>query len=413
MTTPIRQPVASAAPDAHARGVGRLVLATAVGSLGLGAGGTAGAIVAEAVTGSAAAAGLPLGLLVLGSAAGALLIARVGRRWSREVGLVAGYVAGAVGALLVIVATERDQFALVLAGSLLLGASNAAIFLTRYAAADRVQAHRRGRALGSVLAGTAVGAVAGVFLLGPSGTVAAWVGLSEVVGLYMLAVPAFVVAAALLAWDASRGPADVVSAGRQPPERGIRSVLRDHLGDRTVALALVLLAVGNLVMVAVMVVIPVHLDGHGHDLDRIGLLVGIHVVGMFGPSPLTGQLADSHGAPVVGLTGIVILLATVTVWAMLGTTAMLAAGLLLTTLGVGWNAAVVGGSALLSTRVHRQDRLDVEAAGEVVMGVAAGVGAPLAGLLVASGGFAGLCLAAAVACGAVLAYVTQARPALR
>jgi hypothetical protein len=51
-----------------------LGLATAVGATGLAAGGTAGALLGADLAGSDAAAGVPLGLLVVGSAATAVLI---------------------------------------------------------------------------------------------------------------------------------------------------------------------------------------------------------------------------------------------------------------------------------------------------------------------------------------------------
>src|SRR4029453_15084064 len=54
-----------------------LVGAQLLGACGLAAGGTAGALLAEHLTGSAAAAGLPLSLLVLGSGVGAVAGARI------------------------------------------------------------------------------------------------------------------------------------------------------------------------------------------------------------------------------------------------------------------------------------------------------------------------------------------------
>jgi hypothetical protein len=53
-----------------------LAAASAVGSMGLAAGGTAGALLGAQLAGTDAAAGLPLGLLVLGSAGWAVVISR-------------------------------------------------------------------------------------------------------------------------------------------------------------------------------------------------------------------------------------------------------------------------------------------------------------------------------------------------
>ena len=157
--------------------------ATAIGALGLAAGGSAGALVAEDLTGSTAWAGLPLGFLVLGSAASALLISALSSRGGRTPGLVLGYALGVAGAVMVVAAVEVESLALLLAGSAGLGAANAAIFLTRYAAADLGGETGRGRALGLVFFATAAGAVVSPNLLGPSGDLAGALGLPHLAGL--------------------------------------------------------------------------------------------------------------------------------------------------------------------------------------------------------------------------------------
>ncbi len=57
-----------------------LALATAIGSAGLAAGGTAGALLGAELAGTEAAAGLPLGLLVVGQAAAAFVTLAFARR---------------------------------------------------------------------------------------------------------------------------------------------------------------------------------------------------------------------------------------------------------------------------------------------------------------------------------------------
>jgi len=81
-----------------------LVVAQLLGACGLAAGGTAGALLAEQLTGSPAAAGLPLSVLVLGSGVGAVVITRVRSVHGRRAGLSVAYLAGAVGAALVVAA---------------------------------------------------------------------------------------------------------------------------------------------------------------------------------------------------------------------------------------------------------------------------------------------------------------------
>ena len=73
---------------------------------------------------------------------------------------------------------------------------------------------------------------------------------------------------------------------------------------------LVVLGVTNLVMVAVMAIAPVHRAAHGHSLDFVGGVVGLHLLCMFAPSPLTGWLADRVGSVSVSVVGAVLLVGT-------------------------------------------------------------------------------------------------------
>jgi MFS family permease len=374
-----------------------LAVATAIGALGLAAGGSAGALLAEDMTGSAAWAGVPLGMLVLGSAAGALRISRQTSRRGRGPGLALGYAVGVAGAAMVVTAAEIDDFPLLLAGSAALGAANAAVFLARYAAADLGGESGRGQALGIVFFATALGAVASPNLLGPSGDVAEALGLASLSGLYLVAFVAFGGAALLLAALPRR--ALPVSS-----ERVARSELRTGL--RGARLALLVLGATNFVMVAVMAIAPVHLAEHGHSLDFVGVVVGIHVLCMFGPSPLTGWLVDRAGSATVAMLGATLLVAAGVSGALLDLSDGTAMTAMLALLGLGWNAGVVGGSTMLAASVPAALRPQTEGIGEVAMGLAAGAGAPIAGVIVAFGDIVALSIAGAVGGALVLIAVS-------
>jgi MFS family permease len=372
-----------------------LAAATAVGAIGLAAGGSAGALLAEEITGSTTWAGVPLGVLVVGSAAGALLISRRAHHAGRGAGLVLGYGIGAAGAVMVVAAAEIDELALLLAGSAALGAANAAIFLTRYAAADLGGDSGRGRALGVVFFATALGAVASPNLLGPSGDLAEWLGLARLSGLYLVAFVAFGAAGLVLATL----PRRALPIGS---ERVSRRELRTGLGGAR--FPLLVLGVSNLVMVAVMAIAPVHLVAHGHGLDIVGVVVGVHVLCMFAPSPFTGWLADRAGSMSVAALGAALLVSAGASGAVLDLSGGWAMTAMLALLGLGWNAGVVGGSTMLAASVPAALRPQTEAIGEVAMGLAAGAGAPIAGVIVAVGDIGALSIAGAVG-GALLLMV--------
>jgi MFS family permease len=369
-----------------------LAAATAIGALGLAAGGSAGALLAEDMTGSTAWAGLPLGALVVGSAVSALLIAWLTSRLGRGLALAFGYAAGTAGAVLVVAAAAGDDLPLLLAGSAALGAANAAIFLTRYAAVDLGGETRRGRALGVVFAATALGAVVSPNLLGPGGDLAEALDLPRLSGLYLIAFAAFLVAGLLLA-ALPRRPIGL----EQPVARG-----ELRAGLESARLALVVLGGTNLVMVGVMAIAPIHLTEHEHSLDFVGVVIGIHVLCMFAPSPVTGWLADRAGGATVAATGAVFLVAAGIAGALLDMSDGPTMTAMLALLGLGWNAGIVGGTTMLAASVPASLRPQTEGIGEVAMGLAAGAGAPAAGLIVAFGDFSALSIAGAIG-GLVLA----------
>jgi MFS family permease len=404
MSTP---PLLPTLPLLQRRTMRVLVAAQLLGALGLAAGGTAGALLAEHVTGSAAAAGLPLSLLVLGSGVGAVAVTRVMRDHGRRAGLTAAYLAGTAGAVLAVGAAGWASWPLLLAGCLLLGGGNAAVMLARYAAADL--ASHRGRSISTVVTAASVGAVAGPNLLGPAGPLARAVGLPAPTGLFLLAVPAFLGAAVVL-WAFLRpDPLQVARASALPSEQPAaasgRGELAVLLGDRQIRLALIVLAIANLAMVGVMAVAPVHLQHHGAGMGTIGMIIGAHIAAMYLPSPVTGWLADRFGARVVAGLGALLLLAAGAATAAPGSGHLGIMGALLL-LGVGWNAGLIGGSALLrDAPVSPSLRTRAEGLGELGMGAAAAAGGSGAGLLLATGGFGLLGLVAAAPCLLLLAAV--------
>lgn len=376
-----------------------LAVATGIGSVGLAAGGTAGALLGANLTGTEAAAGLPLGLLVVGQAIAALVVSRRTRHAGRGRSLILGYVLGALGAALVIFAAVSSNFVTLLAGSIVLGAGNAAIFLTRYAAGELGGEAARGRSLGVVLFATAFGAILSPNLLGPGGEVARMLGLPPLTGLYLLAILSFVISAILLAAISYPGvPYLGQGAALLGPREMTRSTPQQAISSRGIwpaRVALVVLGATNLVMVSVMAVAPVHLSTHGHSLDLVGIVIGVHVAGMFVPSPVSGRIADRIGGVPIAALGILLLVVTGIAGALVNQDSVAWIIVVLAVLGIGWNLGIVGGSMLLAASVPPDLRPRTEGLGEVAMGVAAGVGAPIAGMVVSIGSLSTLLLSGA------------------
>ena len=379
----------------------------AVGALGLAGGGTAAGILGARLVRSDGAAGVPLACVVVGSAVAALALSRLSARMGRGPALAAGYLAGCAGAAAVVAAADLRSFPLLATGCVPYGAGNAAIFLTRYAAAEFGGPAGRGRALAAVLFGTAAGAVASPALLGPTGALAGAVGVEPLAGMFLAAAIVYAAAAALLA-----GLSLARVSLRRPAGAGAgRRELAAGLGARRARFAIAVLALVNLLMVGIMAVAPVRLAAGGHGLRPIGAIVSVHVAGMFVPAPVSGWAADRLGPGAVAAAGLCVLVAAGVGGSLASEADVPATAAALLALGLGWNLGVVGGSAMLIGSVPARVRPDTEGIGEAAMGLAAAVGAPVAGLVVALFGLAAAWLGVAVA--AVAALVPAgARPAM-
>jgi MFS family permease len=130
---------------------------------------------------------------------------------------------------------------------------------------------------------------------------------------------------------------------------------------------------------------------------------------MFVPSPLTGRLAVRAGPALVATSGLVILICTGLAGGLAGGDDAAIATAILAALGVGWNCGIVGASTLLADSVPVRLRAHVEGIGEAAMGLAAGVGAPVAGLVLALSSLPGVWLLTAALAAGILALTRPRR----
>lgn len=405
------------------RAVQRRTVTTLIGTqvlvgVGVSAGAGVGALLAEDVSGSADLAGLGGTFQVLGGALIAIPMAHVmaarGRRW----GLLVGYALGIVGALMMIIAGAIRNFPMLLVGAALFGGSNAANSQARYAAADLADDQHRGRDLSTVVWATTIGAVFGPNLAGPGEPVAEWLGIPALTGPYVFSLLGLLLGAVLLFTRLRPDPLllareRAAAIATEPLERQHGSVVRGWrtlLAHPGALLGLVTMALGHTVMVSVMVMTPLHMHHGGASLKVIGLVISIHVLGMFAFSPLTGLAVDRWGGRSCGLAGAVILVVAgvLAAQAPIGWSAGLAIGLFL--LGLGWSFTLVSGSTLVVTSVPLSERAGAQGAADLVMGLAAGGGGALAGVVVGQLGYSvlGVCsavLAAIVALASLLIRV--------
>lgn len=404
-------------PRLQRRTLSLLVGMQIAGGLGVASGVSVGALLAASMAGPTAA-GLAGSSAVIGAALIAIPATRLMRSGGRRPGLAFAYGLGALGALLVAVSVWLDSVPLMFVGTFLFGGASAANLQSRYAAVDLAAADRRARHLSVVVWATTLGAVAGPNLAPLTDRVTSRWGVPEYGGPYLFSAVVFGVTALVL--FVLLRPDPLLTARSLDvsdiPDKSSRiwreagRVIRASPGAR---IGVAAVAVGHVVMVGVMSMTPVHIGGYVHDhgdlLRVVGLVISIHITGMYALSPLFGWLADRYGRRPVILGGVVLLLLACTLSGTAGdSTLRLSAGLAF--LGLGWSCTMVSGSTLLSESVRVDQRPAVQGLSDVVMGVAGASAGALAGVVVDLFGYPVLALLAGIAVVPLVAVVLR-RPA--
>ena len=384
----------------------RLLFASQVtGSVGVSVGMSVGALLAADMV-SVGVSGLAQSAVVMGAALLAIPATRIVRHGGRGPSLSTMYAVAAIGAALTVVAAATRSPALLFAGFFLFGGATAASLQARFAAVDLAPPALYGRHLSLVVWATTVGGVIGPNLSSFAGTSLDDFGLPALAGPFVFSSALFAVAALLLFVGLRPDPFLVAQraagAGAAPsaPRAGMGTALRAVLANPDARLGIAAASVGHLVMVAVMSMTPVHIRGAGHDaahtLRIVGVVISLHIAGMYAFSPVMGWLSDRVGRRAVILGGIVTLLAACAVAGTAGHDATkLAIGLVL--LGLGWSATMIAGSALLSQSMSQELRPSAQGLSDLVMGLAgAGAGA-LSGVVVYAWHYPRLTLLAAIA----------------
>ena len=396
----------------------RLLFVTQIISgIGVAIGASVGALLAADIAGIGVS-GLAQSAIVVGAALFALPATALVYRHGRRPSLAAGYLIAAVGSIIVLVAAVRGSVPLLFLGFFLFGGASAAGFQARYAAVDLAPAALRGRHLSLIVWATTLGAVVGPSLAGFAGASLGGYGVPTLAGPFFFSALLFGLATLLLMLFLRPDPA-VIARGAtghlsapvsDARHAGMRTALRAVASQASARLGVSAMAVGNLVMVGVMAMTPVHIRGAGHDaahtLRVVGVVLSFHIAGMFALSPVVGWLTDRLGRRPVIVAGIALLLTACAVAGSAGHhSARLAGGLMI--LGLGWSATMVAGSTLLSESVSAERRASVQGLSDLTMGLAGASAGAVSGLIVNAWGYATLTLLAALATAPLIVLVSR------
>lgn len=341
--------------DARARSnVVRLVAAQALTGANAAVIFATGSIIGAQLAPEMSLATVPLSMYVLGLAAGTLPTGWIARVYGRRVSFMIGTGCGALTGVLGAVAILYGSFLLFCIATFIGGLYAAVSQSYRFAAADGASAAYRPKAVSWVMAG---GVFAGV--LGPQlvqWTMDVWQPFLFAFSYVVQAAIALIAMAVLWGVDAPK-PKPAERAGGRP----LLEIVRQ---PRFIAAALCG-AIAYPMMNLVMTSAPLAMQMCGLSVGDSNFGLQWHIVAMYAPSFVTGSLIAKFGAPRVVAAGLILEALGASI-GLLGVTAPHFWATLFV-IGVGWNLAFVGASALVLETHQTSEKNKVQAFNDFII----------------------------------------------
>lgn len=368
---------------------------------------TFGGLVGAMLTRVPALATLPISMFAVGTAAMAMPMSLLMKRWGRRRGFQAailmGILCGGVGASAIYI----QSFWLFCVAALLMGCYQAGAQFYRFAAMEVVPAHYRPRAVSYVIAGGVLAALGAPLyfntaneLFEPITFMGTYVGVIALSVLALLPI-------ALVRFPDALEEADEIEKGRSRP---LSDIIRQPVFLAAVANGCGGYALMHLVMTAA----PVAIVACGFTPVSASYVIQWHILAMTLPAFVTGLIIQKAGVSRVLLTGVMLFILAGIIGLSGITIAHFGAALIL--VGVAWNFMFTGGTTLLADAHTGPERAKVQGLNDTLVFTGSAVASLSAGSLHAWFGwpaiqyavFIGVCLVG----GITLWYARHQRRAL-
>lgn len=376
----------------------KLFTAQLFSGAGIASGYAVGGLLAEQITGRTAMAGFAQMSVILGAGLVAYPLSTLAARFGRRTALTLGFGIGTLGAAVVLIGVAVGFLPLFMVGMMLCGSSTAAGLQARYAASDTANPAKPGQAMSIVIWATTVGSVLGPNFTEPGSRLGEVLGMNPLAGPYLISMGCFLLAATAAftltperhALSSPTGEQETTARTEPQSRPSFGEALRYLLGQPVARYAVITVITGQMIMTNVMVMTPVHMDHQHFDLTAVGIVVSIHIMGMYVFSPVFGWMSDRWGPGSVITSGAIVYAVTVVLGiydSLLPVSNFVILNIALFLLGVGWSMFLIGGSSLLVKSVSDRMRVPLQGMSDSAMNLGGALMAAFAGTALQLGGF--------------------------
>ncbi|MEJ3721362.1 MFS transporter [Paenibacillus polymyxa] len=196
------------------------------------------------------------------------MVGRLSQRLGRRTGLTAGFLTGGFGAIGVVLAALINSIPLML----VYGVGTATNLQARYAGTDLALPTQRAKTISMAMVFTTFGTVADPNLVELTGKLAISLSAPALTDPFILASIAYILAGVILLVFLKPGPFIVAKAIAEVQSEGTNSSKSNEEGTsihkKGIMIGASVMVLTQIVMIAIMIMTPVHMQHHGHDLSK-------------------------------------------------------------------------------------------------------------------------------------------------
>ena len=315
----------------------------------------------------------PPSIYVVGIAISTIFAAKVMSIIGRRLGFVLASIGSSLACLLAAYSIFINSFILFSLSCFSLGTGMAFIHQYRFAAAETVEKDKAPKAVSMLLLAGIVSAFIGITLANKTKDL---ISDHVYVGSYIALACLTIMPAIFLSFYKN---SKIINKNNSTYSN-VRTY-KEFVSDPKFLQAMVAATFGYVVMAFLMTATPISMHYvHKLSVDKVGLVIQFHVLGMFLPSLFTGNLIKRFGFSNIMYMGVFFYALTISLSLFEPTFINYFASMIF--LGIGWNFLYISGTSLLVTTYNEQEKFKAQGFNDLIVFSATAIGSLSAGILI-------------------------------